>query len=1018
MKIVADDLYEKMGGNFQNTTIIFPNKRASLFFSEYLWEKAGGKTLWAPEYTTISDLFASLSRYTHADPIYLALRLFETFKEVMQSDTKSVDQAYPLMEMMLSDFQDIDNNMVDPEKLFVNIADLKEMTDFSFLADEQRDAIERFFGHFLNRPDGTSKLKSNFMAMWNNMTDIYKRFRASLLNAESEEKAMVYEGMMKRLVIDDLTSLDEETMARTDRRLASSTYVVIGFNVLNKTEMELFKYLKNNRDTKFYWDYDEVYTRRSNQTKMQSKYEAGQFILEDMKVLGSELSDSDVYRNMRKPKEIAFIQSPTDNAQARYVNKWIKETVNGTEPLRETAVILCDENLLQPVLHSMPEDMAVNITMGYPLANTPVFSLVQALIELQTSGTTISGAWRYKQAAAVLRHPLIHELAGKACGERLRMMTNTNMMFPGSEVFADDERLRIIFRHVSGEQLADYLIDVITLTGRNYQHVSGNQDFNVQMQKEAIFTAYTRINRLRLILKRTPGICMGNETLSRLIMQLLSGASIPFHGEPASGLQVMGLLETRNLDFRNIIMLSVSEGQMPKSDKRPSLIPYTLRAAFGMTTIEREVSLYAYYYYRLMQRADKVTMMYNSSTDGGSKGEMSRFMLQTLAEASELLCPGQKIDMRVFAADSLAEKADELKIEKTGEVMERLYSTFNENRKLSPSALKKYMKCPLQFYFRYVAGLSEEEDVSDDIDNSMFGTIFHHTMQKLYEPYRGCQLDSSTLKAMRDDTALVMQKINNAIAVQLFHYKETDEQGHTIDYAGDSGRTLQLNGTQLINRHVIREFVQHQLEADTLMAEEMEKQGGGLFIIDMETEHNMVAEIECNGVARRFLLGGYIDRTDCLHLPDGDRIRIVDYKTGSKQPGKTTIDDLFDKEKCSKHDHIFQTFYYSLVLGHEPAFGHKAIAPALMYCSTKCGKNHSGIVKLDKNADDTEKDKTVNDFNAICGRDFQNRLFELIRHIFSNGEEDRFFTQCDDEQNCAYCDFLSICQRHPSKRTF
>lgn len=1028
MQLVADDLYEKMNGNFQNTTIIFPNKRASLFFSEYLWEKAGGKPIWAPEYTTISDIFTSLSRYTNADPIYLAIRLFDTFKEVMPSDTKTIDQAYPLMEMMLSDFQDIDNNMVDPEKLFVNIADMKEMTDFSFLTTEQKEALESFFGHFLDTSEKTSQLKSKFLSLWNNLHTIYKRFRESLLSAEEHDKAAIYEGMMKRLVIEELRSDDNEAKARIDKRLSSTTYVVVGFNVLNKTEVQLFKHLKKHRDTKFYWDYDEVYTQRNRQAGMLSKYEAGQFIIENINTLGSEFKDGDIYRNMRKHKQIRFIQSPTDNAQARYLDHWISQTLTGNRPPRETAVILCDENLLQPVLHSIPAGTPVNVTMGYPLANTPIFSLIQALIDLQMTGSTITGAWRYKQVAAVMRHPLIQKAAGKQCIDLLARMNKENIAFPGPDMFASHDTLARLFQHVSGARLTDYLIEIITIAGKPYQHVSGSADFTVQMQKEAIFTAYTCINRLRLTLAGQPSATFSTDTTARLLIQLLKGASIPFHGEPVSGLQVMGLLETRNLDFRNIIMLSVNEGQMPKADKRPSLIPYTLRAAFGMTTIEREVSLYAYYYYRLMQRAENVTMVYNSSTEGGSKGEMSRFMLQTLAEERDLLSPDTHIDTRTFASQSTTASSDTLMIEKTPEVMERLCQRYGADTLLSPSALKKYIQCPLQFYFRYVAGLKEEDEVSEDIDSPMLGTIFHYTMQKLYEPYTGKTLASSTLASMENNKSLIMQTVNNAIAVQLFHHAEKDADGHTINYGGLTGRPLPLSGKQLINREVVSIFTIGQIDLDRRMAKTLEAEGGALKIIGMETQHTTKIAVDCEGDTagqKEILIGGFIDRIDCLISPQGNRIRIVDYKTGRKANTASTIEEMFDPDRSSACSHIFQTFYYSLVLGSKDSpYAGMPIAPALMYCAKKPEDKDpkpdpSAIVKWkDHRAGAKRGGVEVTDFMQMCGDEYEENLKALIKEIFSNTEEHRYFTQCDDEQRCAFCDFINICGKHPQKQAF
>ena len=1028
MQLVADDLYEKMNGNFQNTTIIFPNKRASLFFSEYLWKKAGGKPIWAPDYTTISDLFASLSRYTHADPIYLALRLFDIFKKVMPADTKTIDQAYPLMEMMLSDFQDIDNNMVDPEKLFVNIADMKEMTDFSFLTDQQREALESFFGHFLDTGEKTSQLKSKFLSLWNNLHTIYQHFRESLLRAEEQEKAAVYEGMMKRLVIEALASGDKEAKARIDSRLSSATYVVVGFNVLVKTEVQLFKYLKSHRDTKFYWDYDEVYTQRNRQTRMQSKYEAGQFIIEDIKTLGSEFKDASIYSNMRKRKQIRFIQSPTNNAQVRYLDHWISQALSDGRPPRETAVILCDENLLQPVLHSIPAATPVNVTMGYPLSGTPIFSLIQALIDLQMTGSTITGAWRYKQAAAVMQHPLMQKAAGRQCTELLSQMRKENIAFPSPDMFAGHEILARVFQHVSGARLTEYLIEMITIAGKLYQHISGSADFTVQMQKEAIFTAYTCINRLRLTMAKQPSAALSTDTTARLLLQLLKGATIPFHGEPVSGLQVMGLLETRNLDFRNIIMLSVNEGQMPKSDKRPSLIPYTLRAAFGMTTIEREVSLYAYYYYRLMQRAENVTMVYNSSTEGGSKGEMSRFMLQTLAEAGDLLSPDTHIDMRAFTSQSATASEDTLMIEKTPEVMERLRQRYDADTLLSPSALKRYIQCPLLFYFRYVAGLNAEDEVSDDIDSPMLGTIYHYTMQKLYEPYTGKSIASSTLQSMGKNKGLILQTINNAIAVLLFHHAEKDAAGHTINYGGANGRPLLLNGKQLINREVVRIFADNQIDTDMRMAQQLEAEGGSLKILGMETKHTTTIEVDCEGdmaEKKKILIGGFIDRTDCLASPQGDTVRIIDYKTGRKANTACTIEEMFDPDRSAGCSHIFQTFYYALVLGSKGSpYAGMPIAPALMYCAKKAKEEDkkpdpSAIVKWKSNAEGAKRGSVeVTDFMQMCGDEYEDRLKALIKEIFSNDAQHRYFTQCDDEQRCAFCDFTNICGKHPQKQAF
>ena len=1010
LKLVADDLYSNLGGNFQDTCIIFPNKRASLFFNEYLWSNSEGKTMWTPEYTTISELFSSLSEYVIGDPIYLVVKLWKVYEEKMRP-TKTLDQLYSLMETMLSDFQDIDNNMVEPSKLFLNIADLKELTDFSFLEEEQRLAIEAFFGKFITGGNTNTPLKSQFRTLWNKLKEIYETYQEVLLTVPEDKEPMVYEGLLKRKVIEVLTGNDEEAKKRADERLSAKTYVMVGFNVLNKTELELFRYIKQYRDAKFYWDYDISYTKKSTASaNISTKDEAGQFILENIRLLGDEFEGRDVFNNMRQAKDITFIQSPTENAQTRYIDEWVKNIhanpQQTTLQWRESAVILCNESLLQPVLHSIGTVPAINVTMGYPLTETPVYSMVLALLELQVHGRTSSGAWRYKFVSAVLKHAFIQKLVGAPCHEKLLELSKNNVVFPGMERFADNPIMQRIFTPVTGKHLTTYLSDIISLIGHSYQESFDNKDFTLQIYKESIFMAYTIVNRLHTLQEAEATLDVSDEMLSRLIRQLMGQGTIPFHGEPAIGLQVMGLLETRNLDFRNVIMLSVNEGQMPKGDKRASLIPYTLRAAYGMTTIEREVSLYAYYYYRLMQRAEHITLLYNSSTDGGNKGEMSRFMLQTLAEKEHLFCQGQEIALRAFTADSETKAILPISVKKDAEVMKKLNARFDQEHILSPSAINTYMKCPLKFYLQYVARLKPDDEVSDDIDKPMFGTIFHDAMHHLYLPYEGKPFYSQEVKALTTNDARIMQELNQAFASNLFH----------------SDKLPNLNGAQLINRHVIKKFILNQLQADAMMAEELESQGGYWLILSQEQKYTTNYTLNSKLSTLNFTIGGYIDRLDLLHTPAGDRIRIVDYKTSSKPHAAKTIEELFDSEKCTGNYHILQTLYYCKVITDpncQLSTVNSPVVPALMYCAKDYGSNYSGIVKF-LSADSNKKEE-VTDYKAQYGDTFDALLSQKIAEIFTPYEEDNphgTFTQCADDKNCTFCDFLAFCQRHPKKTMF
>jgi RecB family exonuclease len=377
---------------------------------------------------------------------------------------------------------------------------------------------------------------------------------------------------------------------------------------------------------------------------------------------------------------------------------------------------------------------------------------------------------------------------------------------------------------------------------------------------------------------------------------------------------------------------------------------------------------------------------------------MSRFMLQTLAEKDELFGEGQEIALRAFTANSETRDVEAVSIKKDATVMKQLHERFNTERILSPSAINTYMKCPLKFYLNYVAGLSPEDEVSDDVDNAMFGTIFHDAMHRLYLPYEGKPFPSEELKRLQEDKVRIMQTLNNAIATNLFH----------------SNKLPTLNGTQLITRHVIKRFMYNQLRADENMAKELESMGGYWQIISQEKKYYSKFSTQNS----QLLLGGYIDRLDLLHTPTCDRIRIVDYKTSSKQQTAKNVKELFDPEKCASNYHIMQTLYYCKVLTdmQQPIIENCPVVPALMYCAKDYGNNYSGIVKF--SLFDNKKEE-LTDYKEQCGETYDALLEEKIKEIFTSDEEDYehgSFEQCTDEQNCTYCDFLSYCSRHPQKR--
>lgn len=993
LQLIAEELYTKYNGDFSKLTIVFPNKRASLFMNQHLAHIANGRPLWTPRYTTIADIFSSLSNIREADKILLVCRLYTSFCNITGS-TETIDQFWTWGELMLEDFEDIDQNLVNAEKLFTNIGDLEALTDFTFLEQEQIDAIHRFFVNFDHKSH--TRLKDKFISVWDALYPIYKDFKDSLL-AES----LAFPGMMKRAVIENIKENSEDL----SQRLHKGDYVVIGFNVLNEVEKRLFKFIQKERNTSFYWDYDKAYCSPLCINGESTTFEAGQFIQKNIQTFGNCFDEHPEYfDNFSKKKTIRFISTPTEDAQSRYTAQWINETITPQQRLNESAIVLCNEKTLQPVLHSIPNHLndgdktplVLNVTMGYPLTETPIFSFIETLIELQSRGRTDNNTWRYRNVADVLRHPYTRRMCGGVPVKILSELKRHNIMFPEEKYFKDNDFLKMVFSVQNSQRsLLDYLRNIVKAIGVSYKCETylKKATTDTQLFTESIYNTFTLISRIRTLLDTEEALNSSTETPSRLLRQLLSSKSIPFHGEPAIGLQVMGILETRNLDFRNLIMYSVNEGQLPKSDHRSSLIPYNIRKAYGMTTMEKQVSLYAYYFYRLLQRAENITLVYNTSTDGLVRGEMSRFMTQLMIENEHVFAPGQHIDLQNLTAKSISMTLTPIEGQKDENTMRRLNNRWNllneekykerHNGKmmlLSPSAINCYMRCQFQFYLKYLAEMNKEDDVSENVDNAIFGTIFHHAMQELYKPLLNRRLTKSELISLAKDRVRVEAAIDVAFSICFFRVSEESVQ---------SGYHPQYNGEQLLNRYVLITYVINQILYD---AEQCP------FIIRaLEDEFFKILTVPTfNGEEKtgemNVRIGGIIDRLDLCNTGSGEFIKVIDYKTSS-QPHKTkSVETLFNSGDAY---HIMQALYYCETLSDKVNI---PLVPMLMYIKVSPDKRTT--VKLDK--------APIDDYVSQVQKEYAAELKSLISDIFNPAIP---FSQTGGEHTCEYCDFVNLCNK-------
>ncbi len=951
LKLVANDLFSKKGTDLSDVAVVFPNKRAGLFFNRYLSELSD-QPIWAPSYLTISELFASLSPLREADPIKLICELHKVFCQQTQSQ-ESLDDFYFWGELLLKDFDEVDKNLIPADKLFRNLQELKELGNpEDHLEKEQEEAIQQFFNNF--SLEKRSHIKEKFISLWDKLRAIYHQYRKNLL-----EQEIGYAGMIQRIATDILHPED----------LKAKTYVFVGFNALNQVEDRLFRTLHQQGKALFYWDYDIFYTQMK-----EFRHEAGIFLKRNLPEFPNELPEK-WFDSLRKPKKISFISSSTENAQAKYMTQWAKELQQGNE--NENAVVLCNENILLPVLHALPEEVKnINLTMGFPLSQTPVHSFINSILELHTGGyDQKAGYFIYEYVQKVLRHPYLRQLSLAALSVD-HELTHTNRFYPYPAELKKDRLLEIIFTPVSRpDRLCRLLLKLIREITPLYREKEEEKQIFTQLYKESLFKAYTLINRMLGLIEKKE-LSVMPETFSRLLNQLLGSASVPFRGEPAIGMQIMGVLETRNLDFRNLLILSLNEGTLPKKGGESSFIPYSLRRTFGMSTVEDQNAIYAYYFYRLIQRAEHISLVYHTGSDGLNKGESSRYMLQLLLEWPH------DIQRYYLNAPISLRSTPYLTVQKDTTILRHLHETYGGTERekpvlFSPSALNTYLDCRMKFYFRYVAGLSAPQEVTAEIDSAKFGTIFHKAAEWLYQELtiRGPEIRKEDIERILNDEIGLSRLVDRAFKKEFFFSPEEEKAVY--------------NGIQLINSKVIVFYLRQLLRNDLMYAP--------FEMVSMERKVSETLTVKTSSRGEITLcIGGTIDRVD----RKGDTLRVVDYKTGGSPKSPAHIRQLFTPAE-KRPGYVFQTFLYAAIMNRQqPSL---KVAPALLYIHKAASEEYSPVIEIGEG----KNKNAVTDFSLI-ENEFRQLLSQLLEEIFNQEEA---FTQTEFPATCTYCDFRGLCKK-------
>jgi hypothetical protein len=941
LKQVANYLYTYRRDELSEYCLVFPGRRAGVFFTAYLNELVEQPML-SPEIITINELISNLTDLQETDTVSLVLKLQEVYSKVTGLQ-ESLDEFFFWGEILLGDFDDIDKYLLNADDLFRNIADLKELENqFDYLTDEQRKAIEEFWGNLEKVPSSFNKEK--FIDIWVKLADIYHRFKISL-----KQTGIAYPGMIYREVAE---TLNENQLIE----LPAKKYVFVGFNALNNCEKTIFRKLDKQKKAMFFWDYADFYM-----TDVEN--EAGSFLRTNL-VQFPAPKDFRLEEPETARRKLKLVAVPGNITQAQAINlPGVLDKFHLNSRFDNTAFVLADENLLIPVISSVGNSFQeINITMGYPFVNTPVYGFISQLISLQRNvrRSSRSAVFYYKPVVALLNHQFVVTNPIKQFVSEIHR--RNKVYINASELKINPFVARLFSSPETWSDLLDYFLDILKELSLKYNPANDEQH---KLESEYLYQAYLAIQRLKDSLSQLNIPDFPVKIMFRLLDQGLKRISIPFEGEPLTGLQVMGLLETRCLDFENLVLFSANEGFLPRIAAGHSFVPYHLRKGFGIPTYEDRDAMYAYYFYRLIQRNRNTVIVYNSITEGISFSEKSRFLYQLQFDSDfEIEEINLSFNFRGTTNEPIAIQGNE-------RYVEQLISKYSSN-KLSPSAINTWLDCRLKFYFKYLAGIKEKEELKEEIDAVLFGNLFHYTIEKLYLPFVGKTVEEHALNLLASDRRKIDEKVMEAIAVQYFRMSP-EEAGK-----------VKLSGQSILIANHIREYVVQLIRNDIKFAP--------FEVLSLEQDYSEDFDVQSGERSIKIKVGGIVDRLD--RTTDG--IRIVDYKTGRNlKLDFKEWDQLINRENKERRKEIFQTLIYSDIINRSELL---PILPT--------------IYKLDNLFDEEFNPSVVFQGERIVYQ----RFISEFREVFSSVLSEMFdshttYDQVKDSQKCSYCPYNKICKR-------
>lgn len=944
LESVAKYYFQKSDGDFQQIQFVFPSHRAAVFFTKYIRALITDRPIFGLKILTINELFAKHSNLTVADNITLMFELYKAYCKVYKNEkneVKSFDEFLPWAKMFLGDFDDIDKYMIEAKQLFINMKEYHDLKDnYEHLTQNQIDAIEAFWGTF--NVERLSQHQQIFLQTWEHLNDFYLEF-----NKQLNDSQLTYAGALSRKIANEVVAEKIDIEGR---------YAFIGFNALTAAEQQIMSYLQKNNRADFFWDYSDFML---NNNSCGPDHGPARFIKQN--ILNFKMPSDYHLPAAELSPEIQITELSYSVGQAAQAADFLKRQYTGND---KTAIVLTDENMLLPVLYALPDNVdKVNVTMGYPLKNSQAYGLLDAIFALQMQSSLRNGvdSFYHKTVLAILRHPNIVSIDNDAAKKIIDDILKRNLIVVSAPLLSKNELFKLIFKRISSkDDVTKYLTDI-------YEYIFANLDKDAALQREFVFAMLKSLKRFSDLMPKIDIPEFEITTWFKLFRSIAEMQSVDFVGEPLSGLQLMGILETRAIDFDKLVVLDMNEGVFPKTTPANSFIPYVLRKGFGLPTIEFQDSIFSYYFFRLISRAKNVELLYSTSEGGKC---MSRFLYQLIYEYNAK--PSQRV--AVQSINLFNNRFKEIK--KDALIQENLSRFVKDDAAsstsfLSPSSLSMYIECPMRFCFAKVLRIAEVQDVSEDADARTFGKIFHYVMENLYKPFVDQEITEDTIKVLLNNKTLIDNLMYAAFKEVL-----------NIDRSQIQGKNTLI--FDVIRRYIIRLLAYGEKE--------------NLPFVFKAAEYEVNDTITISS-GKQIKIGGIVDR---IHEKNNS-LCVVDYKTGSAKGKKsfssfTDIDSLFDQKVHHDVKPVFQTMLYCMLL-ESKSYSQLPLKPNVLWM-TKLFKDDFSMNVVDK----TKSQITYSASEESV--EYKKLLLQLVEEIFDPSIPFRK-TECTD--NCSFCNYANMC---------